>query len=158
MSARNVRRLLWVRGLRAFGDGYVSLLLPVYLITLGLTPFQVGVIATGTLLGSGILTLLVGLHAWRLRFRTLLLMATALMAATGVGFASFTNFWPLFVVAVVRTLNPSSGDVSVFLPLDQAAFAPHLKNLHRPALFPSSMPHRDVAGATAHLIAGVSAV
>jgi len=33
--------VVW-RGLRAFGDGYVSLLLPVYLISLGLTPFQVG--------------------------------------------------------------------------------------------------------------------
>ena len=49
--------------MRAFGDGFVSLLLPLYLITLGLTPFQVGAIATGTLLGSGLLTLLVGLHA-----------------------------------------------------------------------------------------------
>src|SRR6266481_9106995 len=103
MMSPDVRRLLWVRGLRAFGDGYVSPLLPLYLITLGLTPFQVGVIATGTLLGSGILTLLVGLHAYRLRFRTLLLMATALMAATGAGFAVFTDFWPLFVVAVVGT-------------------------------------------------------
>ncbi len=44
-------------GLRAFGDGYVSLLLPVYLLALGLSPFEVGVITTGTLLGSGALTL-----------------------------------------------------------------------------------------------------
>ena len=49
MNSNSVRRLLWVRGLRAFGDGYVSLLLPVYLLSLGLTPFQVGVVATGTL-------------------------------------------------------------------------------------------------------------
>ena len=34
-----------MRGLRAFGDGYVSLLLPVYLLSLGLTPFEVGVLA-----------------------------------------------------------------------------------------------------------------
>src|SRR6266481_4766438 len=119
MMSPDVRRLLWVRGLRAFGDGYVSLLLPLYLITLGLSPFQVGVIATGTLLGSGILTLLVGLHAYRFRYRTLLLMATALMIATGLGFAAVADFWPLLVIAVVGTLNPSSGDVSVFLPLEQ---------------------------------------
>ena len=56
MTSPDVRRLLWARGLRAFGDGYVSLLLPLYLLALGLTPFQIGVIATGTLLGSGILT------------------------------------------------------------------------------------------------------
>ncbi len=48
MRSAGVPTLLWARGLRAFADGYVSLLLPIYLIGLGLTPFQVGVIATGT--------------------------------------------------------------------------------------------------------------
>jgi len=106
MMPANARGLLWARGLRAFGDGFVSLLLPLYLISLGFTPFQVGAITTGTLLGSGVLTLLVGLHASRFRFRTLLLLAAALMAATGLGFATFTAFWPLLVIAVVGTLNP----------------------------------------------------
>ncbi len=123
MTSPDVRRLLVVRGLRAFGDGYVSLLLPVYLLALGLTPFQIGVIATATLLGSGLLTLPVGLHAYRFRYRSLLLLATALMAATGLAFAAFADFWPLLIVAVVGTLNPSSGDVSVFLPLEQAVLA-----------------------------------
>ena len=36
MISPDVRRLLWVRGLRGFGDGFVSLLLPLYLIMLGL--------------------------------------------------------------------------------------------------------------------------
>jgi MFS family permease len=152
----DIRRLLWARGLRAFGDGFVSLLLPVYLITLGLTPFQVGVIATGTLLGSGILTLLVGLHAYRLRFRTLLLMATALMAATGAGFAAFTDFWPLFVVAVVGTLNPSSGDVSVFLPLEQAVLARLATSRQRTAIFARYSLVGALVGAGGALFAGFS--
>ena len=156
MISPDIRRLLWARGLRAFGDGFVSLLLPVYLITLGLTPFQVGVIATGTLLGSGVLTLLVGLHAWRLRFRTLLLLATALMAATGVGFAAFTDFWPLFVVAVVGTLNPSSGDVSVFLPLEQAVLARLATNRQRTAIFARYSLVGALVGAAGALFAGFS--
>ena len=40
MTSPVVRRVLWVRGLRAFGDGFVSLLLPAYLITLGFGPLQ----------------------------------------------------------------------------------------------------------------------
>ena len=122
-ASRHVDRLLIAKGLRAFGDGYVSLLLPVYLLELGLSPLQVGVIATTTLLGSGALTLLVGLHAYRYPYRTLLLAATLLMAATGLGFASVTAFWPLLVIALVGTLNPSSGDVSVFLPLEHAVLS-----------------------------------
>jgi MFS family permease len=120
MSA-NVGRLLWVRGLRAFGDGFVSLLLPLYLIDLGFGAFQVGAITAGTLLGSGVLTLGIGLCAYRFTLRSLLLAATFVMAATGLGFALITHFWPLLLIAVVGTLNPSSGDVSVFLPLEQAA-------------------------------------
>ncbi|HXE49628.1 MAG TPA: MFS transporter, partial [Ramlibacter sp.] len=69
----NVNRILIAKGLRSFGDGFVSLLLPAYLLELGFTPLQVGVIATTTLLGSGILTLAVGLQAWRFHYRTWLL-------------------------------------------------------------------------------------
>ena len=127
--------VLWVRGLRAFADGYVSLLWPIYLITLGMSPLQVGVIATGTLFGSGILTLLVGLQAYRFKYRTLLLMAAALMAGTGFGFAAITDFWPLLVIAIVGTLNPSSGDVSVFLPLEHAVLSRSVENSKRTAVF-----------------------
>jgi MFS family permease len=135
MMSSHVRRLLWVRGLRAFGDGFVSLLLPLYLIELGLGPFQVGAITAGTLLGSGVLTLAIGVSAHRFRLRTLLLSATLMMAATGLGFAMVTHFWPLLLIAVVGTLNPSSGDVSVFLPLEQAALAHVAADRERTALF-----------------------
>jgi MFS family permease len=124
-----------VRGLRAFADGYVSLLLPLYLTALGMSPFQIGAIATGTLLGSGLLTLLVGLQAWRFQYRTLLLTASLLMAATGFGFAAVTEFWPLLVIAFVGTLNPSSGDVSVFLPLEHAVISRAVEDRQRTAFF-----------------------
>jgi MFS family permease len=135
MTTNFLSRLLWVRGLRAFADGYVSLLLPVYLIALGFSTFEVGVIATATLLGSGLLTLLAGLYAWRFQYRTQLILAAALMAATGFGFAVVTDFWPLLLIAVVGTLNPSSGDVSVFLPLEHALMSNAAAAQKRTALF-----------------------
>jgi MFS family permease len=150
----DVRRLLWARGLRAFGDGYISLLLPIYLIALGLSPFQVGVIATGTLLGSGLLTLVVGLHAYRLRYRTLLLMATGLMTATGLGFATVSDFWPLLMIAIVGTLNPSSGDVSVFLPLEQAVLARSVTDQRRTAMFARYSIVGALVGSAGALFAG----
>jgi MFS family permease len=122
-SSTTLRLLLLARGLRAFGDGYISLLLPVYLLSLGYSAFDVGIIATATLLGSGALTLALGLSAHRFRTRTLLLAAAGLMAATGVSFVTVSGFWPIVVVAIVGTLNPSSGDVSVFLPLEHAMLA-----------------------------------
>ena len=134
-NSTHVNRLLVAKGLRAFGDGFVSLLLPLYLLELGFSPLQVGIIATTTLLGSGLLTLVVGLHAYRFHYRTLLLAATVLMAATGFGFASLTGFWPLMLVALAGTLNPSSGDVSVFLPLEHAVLSRVVDAKKRTAVF-----------------------
>ena len=108
------------RALRGFADGFVAVLLPVYLLALGLGGMEVGAIATATLLGSALATLAVGAWGHRWSGRTLLLGAAALMALTGLGFAGLSSFGPLLVVAFVGTLNPSSGDVSVFLPLEHA--------------------------------------
>ena len=131
----HVNRLLVAKGLRAFGDGYVSLLLPLYLLELGFSPLQVGIIATTTLIGSGLLKMVVGLHAWRYHYRSLLLAASALMAGTGFGFALLTDFWPLMLVALVGTLNPSSGDVSVFMPLEHAVLSRVVSDRQRTATF-----------------------
>src|ERR1700687_992806 len=79
--------LLAARGVRAFGDGFVSVLLPVYLLSLGLGGLQIGGLSPAPLVGSAALTLVVGLVAHRFKVRPLLLGAAVLMAATGVGFA-----------------------------------------------------------------------
>jgi MFS family permease len=130
-----VSRIVAGRAIRGFADGFVSVLLAQYLIGLGFSPVRVGAIVTGTLIGSAVLTLTFGLTAHRTSLRRLLLGACLLMAATGLGFATVVWFWPLLVVAVVGTLNPSAGDVSVFLPTEQAYVAGEVAAPDRPRLF-----------------------
>jgi MFS family permease len=115
--------LIAARGVRGFGDGFTALLLPVYLTTLGFSAFRVGVLTTATLLGSAALTLAVGLAGHHVPARRLLFAACGLMGLTGVAFSQAHDFWPLVVVGVVGTLNPSGGDVSPFLPLEQSLLA-----------------------------------
>ena len=117
------RTLITGRALRGFVDGSVAVLLPAYLLALGLDGFAVGVIGTVTLLGSALATLAVGTWGHHAAPRTLLLGAALLMAATGAGFAGLSSFAPLLVVAFLGTLNPGAGDVSVFLPLEHARLA-----------------------------------
>lgn len=155
MISAHARRILWVRGLRAFGDGYVSLLLPAYLLQRGLSPLQVGIVATATLLGSGMATLVVGLHAHRVGCRALLIGAALLMAATGLGLAATNGFWPLLVVAIVGTLNPSSGDASLFLPLEQATLAGLASDRQRTAVFARYSLVGALAAAAGALAAGL---
>lgn len=117
------RRILAARALRAFADGALAVLLPAYLVALGMSLLDVGLISTATLAGSAAATLAIGAWAGSVRRKRLLAVAALLMAATGLAFASLSGFWPLAIVAFVGTLNPSSGDVSIFLPLEQAELA-----------------------------------
>jgi MFS family permease len=127
--------LLAGRALRGFADGFIAVLLPPYLLAQGLDPLAVGLISTATLAGSAAATLALGAFGHRWPQRRLLLAAALLMAATGVGFAGFSTFWPLLVVAFVGTLNPGSGDVSVFLPLEHARLAAAASGDARTTLF-----------------------
>ena len=130
-----VRALVAARGLRGLADGLVSVLLAGFLTALGFSPLQVGAVVTGTLLGSAALTLATGLGGRSWPLRTLLLAACGLMFATGVGFAVASGFVAVLVVSVVGTLNPSGGDVSVFLPTEQAEMADTLPAAERPQAY-----------------------
>jgi MFS family permease len=134
-TSADALRVLTARGVRAFGDGFVALLLPIYLVELGFSALAIGAIVTSTLIGTAILTLGVGWIANRYSRRLLLLVAAILMAATGAGFAMITDFWPLLVIAFVGTMNPTSGDASVFVPLEQTVLTQTIEPHRRTALF-----------------------
>jgi MFS family permease len=147
--------LVAARAVRGFADGLVSVILPAYLLALGHGPFEVGVLVTIALLGSAALTLLVGLAGHRISARAVLLAACGLMALTGAGFGLLSAFAPLLVVAFVGTLNPSAGDVSVFLPTEQALLAEASAPEDRTALFARYNLAGGLAGALGALLAGV---
>lgn len=151
-ATRTARRFVAARAGRGFADGLVSVLLATYLSGLGYSPFRVGAVVTGTLVGSAALTLWTGLLAHRVPVRAVLLGASALMFATGLGFATVTAFVPIVLVAVVGTLNPSGGDVSVFLPIEQAALAGEVDDDERPQLYAAY----NLAGALAAAVGALA--
>ena len=111
------------RALRDFGDGFVAVLLAVYLTELGYTALAVGAISTAALFGSSLTTLAIGLFARPRAQRTLLLAASMLMVATGIAFAVSSGFAWLLLVAFIGTINPSAGNVSIFVPMEHALLA-----------------------------------
>jgi len=157
-ATADAARLVSARALRGFADGFVSVYLAQYLTLLGLSSFQVGAIVTATLLGSAALTLAVGLVAHRLAPRRVLLGATILMLATGIGFALVSDFWPLVLVGFAGTLNPSAGDVSVFLPTEQSVLAAEGAAAERTALFARYTLGGTLFGAFGALASGLPAV
>ena len=128
-------RIVTARALRGFGDGALAVLLPALWLARGLSEAEIGLLATLTLLGSALATLGVGLVAHRIAPRLVLFGACALLFATGLGFATALALSVLFLVAFLGTWNPTVGDVSVFLPTEQALLAGSLAPEARTALF-----------------------
>jgi MFS family permease len=147
-----IGRVLIARALRSFADGFISVVLPAYLLALGLGQLEVGFISTATLLGSACMTLAVGRWGNRFSIRRLLLTAAIVMTVTGLGFAGLSAFWPLLIVAFFGTLNPSSGDASVFMPLDHTMLA---SAPDRTAVFARYSFIGSMAGAIGALVSGL---
>src|SRR5882757_518706 len=65
-SIRSEVLLLYAaRGVRGFADGFAVIILPAYLSAIGLSPAEIGIVATTALLGSSLLTLTAGFMAPR---------------------------------------------------------------------------------------------
>src|SRR4051812_45215124 len=122
-SGSPISLLYAARGLRGFGDGFAIIILPAYMTALGYNAVAVGLVATASLLGTALLTLIVGWLAPRHDLRALMLLGAGLMAATGLAFPNVEDFVLIALVAFVGTINPSAGDLGVLVPLEHAALA-----------------------------------
>ena len=115
------RRLIATRGLRGYADGLIAASLAGYLgDQLGYSATRIGVIVTGMLLGSAVLTMFTGTWGWRFQRRLLLRAGALLMVVTGLVFATSTTFLVLLALGVIGTMNPSGSDVSVVQPIEQS--------------------------------------
>src|SRR3954467_15003656 len=111
-NAASLIRLLYVaRGLRGFGDGFAIIILPTYMTALGYDAVAVGIVATASLLGTALLTLITGWIAPRHDLRALLLFGGGLVVATGLAFPGVEHFVLIVLVAFIGTINPSGGDL-----------------------------------------------
>ena len=111
------------RGVRGFGDGFAIIILPAYLSAIGFSPAEIGIVASASLFGTALLTLAIGFIAPRHDLRTLLLGGAVLMACTGIAFPNFDHIAFIAVVAFIGTINPSTGDLGVLVPLEHAMLA-----------------------------------
>ena len=142
------------RAIRDFGDGFVAVLLPAYLLSLGLSAFQVGVLATLALFGSAILTLGIGLLGAGRDHRRLLVAASGLMAATGLAYALVSDYAILLLVAFAGTVNPSAGSTSIFVPLEHTVLTGAVAPAARTRTFARYSLVGALAGACGALAAG----
>jgi predicted MFS family arabinose efflux permease len=115
--------LFATRSIRLFAYGGLSVVLVLYLVSIGLTESDVGLLLTATLLGDTLISLGLTTQADRIGRRRMLIAGAALMAAAGAVFAVTTAFPILVIAGTIGVISPSGQEVGPFLPIEQAALA-----------------------------------
>jgi MFS family permease len=116
-------RLIATRSIRLFAYGALSVVLVLYLVGLGLSEADTGVLLTATLLGDTLVSLYLTTQADRLGRRRVLIAGAVLMTAAGVVFAVTRQLWLLVVAGTIGVVSPSGQEVGPFLPIEQAALS-----------------------------------
>jgi MFS family permease len=115
--------LFLTRFVRLFAYGSLSVILVFYLVSLGLTEQQTGLIFSLTLAGDIVVSLYLTTRADRIGRRRMLIIGAVLMAAAGVAFASTHNLLFLIIAGTVGVISPSGNEVGPFLSIEQASLS-----------------------------------
>ena len=128
--------LLFVtRFARLFAYGSLSVILVFYLVGLGLTEAQVGLVLTLTLVGDVVVSLYLTTRADRIGRRRMLVVGSILMAAAGLAFAFTSNLLFLVVAGTIGVISPSGNEVGPFLSIEQAALSHIVPSAARTEVF-----------------------
>jgi len=115
--------LFLTRFVRLFAYGSLSVVLVFYLIGLGLSESQTGLLLTLTLAGDTFVSFYLTTRADRIGRRRMLIVGAILMAGAGLAFAFTHNFLLLIVAGTIGVISPSGNEVGPFLSIEQAALS-----------------------------------
>jgi MFS family permease len=120
---------------RSFAYGFLSVILGLYLDSLGLSPTAIGWIFTAALGGGAVMTIIITSVADTFGRKTLLIIGALLMALAGCVFAISANPTGLAIAAIFGTISPSGKEVGPFLSLEQAILPQTTSDQQRTAVF-----------------------
>src|SRR3981081_3697511 len=119
-----------------FAYGWLlSVILVFYLVGLGLSEAQVGLVLTLTLVGDVIVSLYLTTRADRIGRRRMLIVGSILMAAAGLAFAFTSNLLFLVIAGTIGVISPSGNEVGPFLSIEQAALSHIVPATNRTEVF-----------------------
>jgi MFS family permease len=142
-------------GVRSFAYGFLSVILGLYLDSIGLSAATIGWIFTAALGGGAVMTIVITAVADRCGRRALLVVGAVFMALAGCVFAVSRDPILLTIVAVFGTISPSGKEVGPFLSIEQAILPQSTSDQHRTAVFSAYNLVGSFAGALGALAVGI---
>jgi MFS family permease len=152
---RDAWLLFLTRFTRLFAYGLISVVLVFYLVGIGLTESQTGLLLTLTLIGDTAISLYLTTRADRVGRRRMLIIGALLMAAAGLVFALTRNFFWLVVAGTIGVISPSGNEVGPFLSIEQAALSHVVSDKARTEVFAWYTLTGSLATAMGALFGGV---
>jgi MFS family permease len=148
--------LFATRFVRLFAYGSLSVVLVFYLVGVGLSEPQIGMLLTLTLVGDTVVSLFLTTRADRIGRRRMLLAGAALMAGAGLVFASTASLWLLVLAGTLGVISPSGQEVGPFLSIEQAALSHVVTDRTRTEVFAWYTLTGSLATALGALAAGTA--
>ena len=118
-----------------FAYGFLSVILVLYLVQVGLRGQEVGLLLTLTLAGDAVISLGITTSADRIGRRRMLIIGALLMVFAGIIFVVTRNFLLLIVAAIIGVISPSGNEIGPFLSIEQAALSRLLPSQKRTQAF-----------------------
>jgi MFS family permease len=146
--------LFLTRSVRLFAYGSLSVVLVFYLIGLGLSESQTGILLTLTLVGDTVISLYLTTRADRIGRRRMLIAGAILMAGAGLAFACTSDLLLLIIAGTIGVISPSGNEVGPFLSIEQAALSHVVPDRTRTEVFAWYTLAGSVATAAGALFGG----
>ncbi len=115
--------LFGTRIIRMFAYGFLSVVLVLYLVQLGLSAGLIGLLLSLTLIGDAAISLWLTTTADRAGRRRILIAGAGLMLFAGLLFALTDRVELLLIAAIIGVISPSGYEVGPFLAVEQAALS-----------------------------------
>ncbi len=133
--SREGRLLFVAKAVRAFGFGWLSVVLALYLAKRGLSSVEIGAVFTATMVEDALLTMLLAAAAARLGPARVMLFTAPLIAIGGALLAVAQTRWLLLAGAVLGTLSPNGQEAGPFTAMEQALLPGAVRPGSRTRLF-----------------------
>jgi MFS family permease len=151
---KDIFLLFTTRIIRLFCYGFLSVVLALYLIQVGLNEQTVGLIFTLTLAGDAGISLWLTTSADRFGRQRTLIAGALLMVGAGLVFILTSNPIALAIAAIIGVISPSGNEIGPFLSVEQAALTQLVPGEKRTQTFAWYALAGSLATATGALFGG----
>lgn len=140
-----------------FAYGFLSVILALYLDSIGLSKREIGLLLTLAMIGDALVSFYITTSADRIGRRRMLVAGALLMAVGGAAFAATESAPLLMIIATIGVFSPSGSEVGPFLSIEQAALSQLVPAARRTHIFARYVLTGAFATATGALAGGAGA-